>query len=168
VSPFGPDRDREQGERMRVINSPRPHAYRPRRVYRASGAFAGDRDELLPECGYVVNSNMNAPASGEEHCGRPEEWEGHRGRMCRFQGPRHNAEAVAVFDMPGGCVCFPEDRKQALCMQHVVKANPLAGMELREDLTEGGAFTRWWCLESTGELRRLEDLAFLAGEWGDE
>ena len=52
--------------------------------------------------------------------------------------------AVAVFDLPRGCACFPDDRVQALCMQHIVKANDLAGMSLKTDLTVDGAFTRWW------------------------
>ena len=51
--------------------------------------------------------------------------------------------AVAVFDLPGGCACS-KYRVQALCMQHVVKANDRAGMSLKVDLTVGQAFTRWW------------------------
>lgn len=45
---------------------------------------------------------------------------------CRFCGE----PAVAVFRLPGGCVCFPDDREQALCPQHILRATPLAGMEL--------------------------------------
>ena len=55
--------------------------------------------------------------------------------------------AVAVFDLPRGCACFPDDRVQALCMQHIVKANDLAGMSLKVDLTVDGAFTRWWAID---------------------
>lgn len=59
---------------------------------------------------------------------------------CRFC----TDQAVAVFDLPLGCVCLPCDRVQALCMQHIVRATPLGGIELREDLTVGCAFTAWW------------------------
>jgi hypothetical protein len=59
---------------------------------------------------------------------------------CRFC----DDEAVAVFDMPRGCVCYPEDRQQSLCMQHIVKANTIGGMELKHDLTVGGEFTNYW------------------------
>lgn len=58
---------------------------------------------------------------------------------CRFCG----TPAVAVFELDAGCACFPDDRRQALCMQHVVRASPLGTMELAEDLTSG-AFTAWW------------------------
>jgi hypothetical protein len=58
---------------------------------------------------------------------------------CRFgDGP-----AVAVFELDAGCACFPDDRWQALCTQHAMRASPLGSMELAEDLT-GGAFTAWW------------------------
>jgi len=46
--------------------------------------------------------------------------------------------------MSAGCVCFPGDVEQALCMQHVVRATPLGTMELKRDLTLGKAFTKWW------------------------
>lgn len=59
---------------------------------------------------------------------------------CRFCG----SPAVAVFSVPDGCSCYPDDREQALCMQHVVKRNPLGEMILIEDLTVGGAFTKEW------------------------
>jgi hypothetical protein len=59
---------------------------------------------------------------------------------CRF----NDSEAVAVFAMSEGCVCFPDDREQALCMQHIVRATPLGEMTLIRDLTVDGAFTRWW------------------------
>jgi len=50
---------------------------------------------------------------------------------CRFC----NDAAVGIFEFPGGCICYPEDRRQALCMQHVIRATPLDGMSLVEDLT---------------------------------
>jgi hypothetical protein len=36
---------------------------------------------------------------------------------------RHNdgMEAVARFRTPEGCICFPEDKEQDLCAQHIVK-----------------------------------------------
>jgi hypothetical protein len=59
---------------------------------------------------------------------------------CRFgDGP-----AVAVFDMDAGCICFPDDRQQALCAQHAMRSTPLGSMVLADDLTVGGAFTAWW------------------------
>lgn len=70
---------------------------------------------------------------------------------CRF----HNTPAVAVFRMPGGCTCFPEDTEQALCMQHVVRATPLNRMYLLRDLTPDGAFTRWW--QNTGRAEQVGD-----------
>lgn len=38
--------------------------------------------------------------------------------LCRHgDGDR----AVARFSTPQGCACFPEDREQDLCAQHIVK-----------------------------------------------
>lgn len=59
---------------------------------------------------------------------------------CRFC----DDPAVAIFYLPQGCICHPEDRQQALCMQHVVKSNPIGDMALDEDLTEDNKFTDWW------------------------
>jgi len=56
-----------------------------------------------------------------------------------------NDLAVAVFSMPGGCVCRPDDRQQALCMTHALKSRPLAGMVMIQDLTANAApeLDRW-------------------------
>lgn len=51
---------------------------------------------------------------------------------CRFCG----TPAVAVFSLDEGCACFPDDREQALCMQHIVRASPLGEMAMVRDLTE--------------------------------
>jgi len=48
-------------------------------------------------------------------------------RLCR-------ADAVAVFTMDEGCFCC-KDTEQALCYHHIMYANPLGSMELKEDLT---------------------------------
>jgi hypothetical protein len=57
--------------------------------------------------------------------------------MCRFCSD-------PVFELSAGCVCYPDDRYQALCMQHVIKATPLGGrMTLIEDLTVDGGFAMW-------------------------
>lgn len=64
---------------------------------------------------------------------------------CRFC----TAEAVAVFDVPEGCACYPDDRQQALCMQHVVGESSIGGMILVDDLTMNGAFTKWWTATTT-------------------
>lgn len=45
---------------------------------------------------------------------------------CRFgDGP-----AVAIYRMSKGCVCFRDDRVQALCSHHEYKATPIGSMEL--------------------------------------
>lgn len=61
-------------------------------------------------------------------------------QTCRFCWK----PAVAVFSMPRGCTCYPDDREQALCMQHVVRANPTGEMILTSDLTVGQKFSEWW------------------------
>lgn len=59
---------------------------------------------------------------------------------CRFgDGP-----AVAVFALSDGCACFPDDREQALCAQHALKASPIGAMTLTKDLTVGAAFAARW------------------------
>jgi hypothetical protein len=50
---------------------------------------------------------------------------------CRFC----SASAIAKYAMDRGCVCFPDDREQALCAQHIIRATPLGSMELLEDYT---------------------------------
>ena len=55
-----------------------------------------------------------------------------------------NSGAVAGFFMPEGCWCYPKDREQVLCMQHVIKATPLGGMELIGDFTVDREFSEWW------------------------
>lgn len=59
---------------------------------------------------------------------------------CRFC----SSPAVAIFTMTEGCLCYPDDRQQALCMQHILRATPLGTMDLEEDLTVGNEFTTWW------------------------
>jgi hypothetical protein len=61
------------------------------------------------------------------------------GRQCRFG----DGEAVAAVALDRGCVAHPDDREQALCLHHLVRARPLGGMLLTRELTEGGALTRW-------------------------
>ena len=43
---------------------------------------------------------------------------------CRFCG----ASAVGIYYFDKGCGCYPNDRLQALCAQHVDKATPIGGM----------------------------------------
>lgn len=57
---------------------------------------------------------------------------------CRFC----NDGAVAIFALNEGCLCFPDDREQALCMQHVIKANPIGSMTIKQDLTLNNEFTK--------------------------
>ena len=59
---------------------------------------------------------------------------------CRFC----DDEAVAIFVLNEGCFVFPNDREQALCMHHVLKATPIGSIELAKDLTENEEFTDWW------------------------
>jgi hypothetical protein len=49
--------------------------------------------------------------------------------MCRFCG----TPAVAVYALSDGCMCFPDDREQALCAQHEDRATPLGDMTLLRD-----------------------------------
>jgi hypothetical protein len=53
--------------------------------------------------------------------------------------------AVAVFLFSAGCYCDPS-KLQSLCLHHAMKSGPPPGesMQLVEDLSEGGAFGRWW------------------------
>jgi len=48
--------------------------------------------------------------------------------VCRFDGCMH--PAVGDYATPSGCACYPEDRKQDLCVQHAVTAEPLGEMTL--------------------------------------
>jgi hypothetical protein len=54
--------------------------------------------------------------------------------------------AAAVFALPQGCVVYPDDREQALCVHHALRATPLGdeGMTLVRDLSLNGSFTAWW------------------------
>lgn len=62
---------------------------------------------------------------------------------CRFC----KATPVALFSLPQGCFCFPDDREQALCPQHVVNAEPIGEMTLKQILDEEG----WaWFVASQG------------------
>ena len=45
---------------------------------------------------------------------------------CRFGC---TTPVIGIYWMPRGCACHP-DQVQALCAQHAVKAEPLAGMTL--------------------------------------
>ena len=58
---------------------------------------------------------------------------------CRFC----SAKALGRFALDKGCLCYPDDREQDLCQQHVVRATPLGSMELLVDYTLDGSFTRW-------------------------
>lgn len=58
---------------------------------------------------------------------------------CRFC----NDPAVARFDVDEGCACFPDDRVQELCPQHIVQANPTCGMELTAVYTLERRFGEW-------------------------
>ncbi len=72
---------------------------------------------------------------------RPDEEEEEAMRYPPFYCRFGDGEAIAIWDMPGGCMCYPEDRAQALCLQHSRRATPLDGMTLLFDLTLGHRFT---------------------------
>jgi hypothetical protein len=59
---------------------------------------------------------------------------------CRICGD----PPVAVYRLERGCVCYPDDREQALCPQHAVRSEPLGDMDMIKDLTVGQAWTRHW------------------------
>lgn len=45
--------------------------------------------------------------------------------LCRF-GDR---PAIARYALSDGCVCYPDDREQDLCVQHILRATPLGTMK---------------------------------------
>jgi hypothetical protein len=45
---------------------------------------------------------------------------------CRFCG----TPSVGIYHLDEGCFCYPDDREQALCSQHVLRATPLGEMIL--------------------------------------
>lgn len=59
---------------------------------------------------------------------------------CRFC----DAEAVAVFSLPAGCLVYPNDREQALCAQHIARATPLGTM-----IRIGGGFEARHCSDQS-------------------
>lgn len=48
---------------------------------------------------------------------------------CRFGD---DLPVVGVYELERGCVCYPDDRRQALCAQHAFNAEPLGWMRLVE------------------------------------
>jgi hypothetical protein len=48
---------------------------------------------------------------------------------CKFCGQL----AIVRVALPEGCLCYPEDREQALCPQHLDRASPLGEMFVLED-----------------------------------
>lgn len=66
--------------------------------------------------------------------------------VCTFDG----SPAVGRFEFTGGgCAARETERVQDLCLQHVVKAEPIGTMILIEDHSIDGSFGRWW----RGEVR---------------
>lgn len=53
--------------------------------------------------------------------------------QCRFG----DGDAVARFRLSRGCVCFPDDREQDLCCQHIARATPLGTLELIVEYVQG-------------------------------
>lgn len=51
---------------------------------------------------------------------------------CRFGD---SSGAIAVWEMDEGCMCYPDDRVQSLCLHHTFRASPRGSMDLLLDLT---------------------------------
>lgn len=69
---------------------------------------------------------------------------------CRFGDNMH---AVGHYITPNGCACFPEDKEQDLCGQHVIKG----GMNEGYDLTivyDIGFYKRYLGPTKFAELQR--------------
>lgn len=45
---------------------------------------------------------------------------------CRFAEHGCLDEAVAYVEFEDGCACFPEDRRQYLCLQHLSESEPIS------------------------------------------
>ena len=61
---------------------------------------------------------------------------------CHFGCP----DALGIFELSRGCVVYL-DQRQALCFHHALRARDngaLAGIQLVEDLTLDGSFTKAW------------------------
>lgn len=60
--------------------------------------------------------------------------------QCRFG----DGEAIALFHMVDGCMCFPDEREQDLCLHHAYRATPLGRMVMIRDYSQGQQFSRVW------------------------
>ena len=47
---------------------------------------------------------------------------------CRFQERGCQGVAIARYALAEGCACFPDDREQDLCLQHVMKDGQIDGI----------------------------------------
>jgi hypothetical protein len=50
-------------------------------------------------------------------------------KRCRFC----DQKAITKYELSDGCICFPEDKEQYLCLQHESRAIPLGDMILLEE-----------------------------------
>lgn len=46
--------------------------------------------------------------------------------VCRFC----KSPAAGRFKLDTGCFCYPDDREQDLCPQHIIRATPVGSFEL--------------------------------------
>lgn len=60
--------------------------------------------------------------------------------QCRFE----DGEPVGLFELDAGCLVYPNDREQLLCLHHAMKASPRGRMALVLDLTHNAMFTKRW------------------------
>lgn len=76
---------------------------------------------------------------------------------CRFGCTR----AVARFVMSEGCICYPHDRQQSLCIHHLGYSQPFGSMELVEILVPDPTMANY-LEERFGFVLVSEDEAFEA------
>mgnify|MGYP001381459444 CR=1 FL=1 len=72
-------------------------------------------------------------------------------KQCKFG----DGEAIARFSLPGGCLVYPEDTEQDLCIHHALRATPRNGMAILEDYTFGNRFEVFWTDRTGAKPYRL-------------
>jgi len=58
---------------------------------------------------------------------------------CRF-GCQDTA--VGVFILPAGCICFPDDKEQILCLHHAMRSTDYDGIWIKNLVTDLPEFER--------------------------
>lgn len=60
-----------------------------------------------------------------------------------FECLHGDGPAVGIYDVPGGCVAWPDTETQALCPQHVLTDGSFEGMFLVIDLSLNAAWSKY-------------------------